>query len=102
MQVDAWLVADKHIKVRGKGGNLLTLSESVDDVVAHERLYDANVNSRIEDSEDSALEPARELLDRIERRDLYDAIHSVDVAQNTGAGKVRSFEKIVDIIGRFS
>ena len=59
----------------------MSLSESVDDVMAHERLYDANVNSRIEDSEDAALEPARELLDRIERRDLYVAIHTVDVAK---------------------
>ena len=67
----------------------MSLSESVDDVEAHERLYDANVNSRIEDSEDSALEPARELLDRIERRDLYVAIHTVDVAKNTGAVPVR-------------
>ena len=86
MQVDAWLIADKHMKVRGTGGRLLSLSESVNDVMAHERLYDANVNSRIEDSEDPALEPARELLDRIERRDLYGAIHSIDVAKNTGAG----------------
>ena len=75
--------------MRGKDGNLLSLSESVDDVVAHERLYDANVNSRIEDSEDAKLEPARELLDRIERRDLYVAIHTVDVAKNTGAVPVR-------------
>ena len=66
----------------------MSLSESVNDVAAHERLYDANVNSRIEDSEDPELEPARELLDRIERRDLYSAIHTVDVAPNTGAGKV--------------
>ena len=80
----------------------MTLSESVDDVVAHERLYDANVNSRIEDSEDPELEPARELLDRIERRDLYDAIHTVDVAQNTGAGEVRRFKKIVTMIDSFS
>ena len=87
MQVDAWLIADKHMKVRGTGGRLLSLSESVNDVMAHERLYDAKVNSRIEDSEDPALEPARDLLDRIERRDLYDAIHTVDVTQNTGAGR---------------
>ena len=102
MFLDAWLVADKHIKVRGKGGNLLTLSESVNDIVAHESLYDANVNSRIEDSEDPALEPARELLDRIERRDLYDAIHTVDVAHNTGAGEARRFKKIVTMIDSFS
>ena len=73
--------------MRGKDENLLTLSESVNDVVAHERLYDANVNSRIEDSESPALERARQLLDRIERRDLYVALHTVNVALNTGAGK---------------
>ena len=67
----------------------MSLSESVNDVMAHERLYDAKVNSRIEDSEDPALEPARDLLDRIERRDLYDAIHTVDVSQNTGRPEQR-------------
>ena len=81
----------------------MSLSESVDDVVAHERLYDANVNSRIEDSEDAALEPARELLDRIERRDLYVAIHTVDVAKNTGAVPVRGMtaEQIMEEVRSF-
>jgi hypothetical protein len=50
--------------------------------VAHEKIYDSNINSRIEDSEDPAVAPAKELLDRIDRRDFYEAVYSVDVTKN--------------------
>lgn len=50
--------------------------------MAHEKIYDSNINSRIEDSEDPAVAPAKELLDRIDRRDFYEAVYSVDVTKN--------------------
>ena len=47
------------------------------------------MNSRIEDSEDPALDAAKELLDRIDRRDFYQAVFSVNVSNYDGPEPVR-------------
>ena len=39
-QVDAWLLADQHIKVKGQNSKLYSLSEACQDVVAYEKLTD--------------------------------------------------------------
>ncbi len=71
IKIDAWLTADRH-----SGGSL---SKSCDDVAAHLKMTDASVNNRIVDSQDPELEYARELLDRIERRDFYHVVASINV-----------------------
>ena len=40
LQVDAWLLADQHIKVKGQNNKLYSLSEACQDVVAYEKLTD--------------------------------------------------------------
>ena len=39
-QVDAWLLADQHIKIKGQNNKLYSLSEACQDVVAYEKLTD--------------------------------------------------------------
>ena len=38
--MDAWLLADQHIKVKGQNNKLYSLSEACQDVVAYEKLTD--------------------------------------------------------------
>ncbi len=101
-KVDAWLIADKHIRFRSSQGELLALADTCTDIGAHESIYDSNVNSRIEDSEDPAVEPAKVLLNRIERRDFYQAVCTVDVSK-LGPESVRNMtaKQILDEIKSF-
>ncbi len=87
MLLDAWLSADEHVRVRG-----LTLAETCQDPAAHERLVDAYVNFRINEGGDGdgdgdggeavpeGLRRARQILDRITRRDFYRELAEVDLA----------------------
>jgi len=67
MLVDAWLHADPHVpKTRG-----LRLSEQVKDVRALVNLTDYSVTQGILSSEDPNLQQAKNILTRINKRDLY-------------------------------
>lgn len=41
--MDAFLIADKHIKIMGSNKKMYSLSEACQDVVAHEKLTDEQV-----------------------------------------------------------
>ncbi|KAG9473838.1 deoxynucleoside triphosphate triphosphohydrolase SAMHD1 [Eleutherodactylus coqui] len=70
MITDAFLKADPHIKIEGTDGNYYTISGSVDDMVAYTKLTD-NIFHEILYSRDPELSKAREILRKVERRQLY-------------------------------
>ncbi|XP_053308807.1 deoxynucleoside triphosphate triphosphohydrolase SAMHD1 [Spea bombifrons] len=70
MITDAFLKADPYIKVEGSDGNYYTLSGCVDDMVAYTKLTD-NIFQQILYSSDPKLSEAREILRKVERRQLY-------------------------------
>jgi len=90
MITEALLKADRTIRFRGSHGKMLSISESIDDMEAYSQLSDA-IYYQILHSTDPALEEARNILVRIEKRDLYKCIGS------TILKKRREKEEIPDI-----
>ena len=77
-QVDAWILADKHIQVRGQNGQIFSMSEACQDIIAHEKLTD-DVFSRIIycDSDHPDMVQAKEIIHRILKRDFYQSLGSI-------------------------
>ena len=67
IQVDAWLEADPHFPLL----NGHKLSEAAKDVKSLVRLTDEYVNQTILNSEDKGLQKARDILERVEKRQTY-------------------------------
>uniref|UniRef100_A0A3B3WS05 HD domain-containing protein n=1 Tax=Poecilia mexicana TaxID=48701 RepID=A0A3B3WS05_9TELE len=67
---DAFLKADKHMEIKGHDGKTFTLSTAIDDMVAYIKLTDA-IFDQILNSSSKELRGAREILERIMRRELY-------------------------------
>jgi len=78
MMVDAWLLADHHIKVKGQNSKLYSLSEACQDVVAYEKLTD-DIFTRIKDSDEGHedLIKASKIIKRIMKRDLYKPLATI-------------------------
>ncbi|CAN9515545.1 unnamed protein product [Ophioblennius macclurei] len=70
MITEAFLKADKHIKIQGSGGKMFTLSEAIDDPEAYTKLTD-HVFEQILYSSSLELKEAREILQNIITRRLY-------------------------------
>lgn len=70
MITEAFLKADKHIQVRGKGGKMFTLSTAIDDMEAYSKLTDC-VFEQILNSFSDELAEAREILRNVVCRRLY-------------------------------
>ncbi|KAE8576668.1 hypothetical protein XENTR_v10004279 [Xenopus tropicalis] len=70
MITDAFIKADPHIRIKGSDGNYYTISGSVDDMVAYTKLTD-NIYHHILYSDNPDLKEAREILRKVERRQLY-------------------------------
>ncbi|XP_075033614.1 deoxynucleoside triphosphate triphosphohydrolase SAMHD1 [Mixophyes fleayi] len=70
MITDAFLKADPHIRIEGSDGNLYTISGSVEDMEAYTKLTD-NIFQQILYSNDPDLSEAKEILRKVERRELY-------------------------------
>ena len=71
MYMDVWVLADAHIKVAGRDGSLLCLSEACMDEVALARLTEGWLHQTIRNSTDPGLAAARALLLRIDQRKMY-------------------------------
>ncbi|KAF6718280.1 Deoxynucleoside triphosphate triphosphohydrolase SAMHD1, partial [Oryzias melastigma] len=82
---DALLKANKHIKIKGKDGDLLTLSAAKDDMEAYTKLTD-QVTEKILKSSDDSLNDARMILGKIMKRDLYKLV---------GEAKVQRLDKTI-------
>ena len=72
--------------IRGPGGEKKSLSDTCKDPATYERLTDAYVSFKIEDSgqDDEVhvdLRRAREILARIMRRDFYHILDKVNISQ---------------------
>ncbi|KAM3921816.1 deoxynucleoside triphosphate triphosphohydrolase SAMHD1 isoform 2-T2 [Leptodactylus fuscus] len=82
MITDAFLKADQHIKIEGSDGNYYTISDSVEDMVAYTKLTD-NIFHQILYSSDPELSKAREILRKVERRQLYKYVGQTQPKANT-------------------
>ena len=71
MYMDVWVLADTHIKVAGRDGSLLCLSEACMDEVALARLTEGWLHQTIRNSTEPGLAAARALLLRIDQRKMY-------------------------------
>lgn len=79
---EAMQKADEHIGTPGKGGKLLSITKTLDDMEAYEKLTDSIID-RIICSTDKKLEESRELLMKVKKRQLYKCV-----------GRTRPREKI--------
>ena len=73
MITDAFIHADKKKIIPGKDGNLVTISECIDDPVAYTHLNDSIFNLILM-SQDADLAESRTILQKIERRELYKCV----------------------------
>ncbi|XP_040186538.1 deoxynucleoside triphosphate triphosphohydrolase SAMHD1-like isoform X2 [Rana temporaria] len=69
MIMEAFVKADPYIKIQGSKGKM-SISESVEDMEAYTKLTD-NMFHQILYSSEPELEEAREILQKVERRELY-------------------------------
>ncbi len=79
MMLDAFILAEKHIKVKGSQGRYYTLAEAGQDVKAYMKLTD-DVFHRVYDSEDEHPEMlmASNIMKRIMTRDFYKNIATIN------------------------
>ncbi|XP_056405325.1 deoxynucleoside triphosphate triphosphohydrolase SAMHD1 isoform X2 [Hyla sarda] len=82
MITEAFLKADPHIKIEGSDGNYYTISGSVDDMVAYNKLTD-NIFHQILYSSDPKLSKARDILRKVELRQLYKYVGQTQPNANT-------------------
>ena len=81
MHIDLWLLASDFIKVKGKNQEY-TLATACQDEVALKKLTDEWIMQSIRNSESSELKPARELLRRIDQRELYRSLEHIKLVEN--------------------
>lgn len=90
MITEALLKADRKVHLKGSHGKMFSISESIDDMAAYTQLTD-QVYYHILYSTDPALEDARNILLRIQKRDLYKCLGQ------TILRKLRDKDEIPDI-----
>ncbi|XP_031561996.1 deoxynucleoside triphosphate triphosphohydrolase SAMHD1-like isoform X2 [Actinia tenebrosa] len=73
MITDALVKADPYLLFEGKGGNKLKMSEAIHDMVAYTKITD-RVYHQILLASDPQLQEAKQILERIECRELYRSI----------------------------
>ena len=96
--MDAWHISNPIIKVRGKSGKKLTMTEaSRTDIEAHERLNDEWINTMILECEDPEIEPAQKILERLDRRDFYKDIFDIDITDKPEMNKKKKQQILEDI-----
>ncbi|XP_037628433.1 deoxynucleoside triphosphate triphosphohydrolase SAMHD1-like isoform X2 [Sebastes umbrosus] len=81
MITEAFLKADKYIKIKGSGGRMFTLSTAIDNMVAYTKLT-GHVFEQILNSSDDELKEAREILENIIRRRLYKFLGQTKADEN--------------------
>ena len=80
-QLDAWLLADQVVRVKGSTGCYSPSEASKADISAHERLTDEFINFKIAESDSPELDEAKVILERIQRRDLYTVVAEIEITQ---------------------
>ena len=73
MITEAMIKADEHIRIQGQNGAMLKMSECIHDTEAYTKLTDS-IFHQILYSTEPELKEAREILKRIQSRDLYKCI----------------------------
>uniref|UniRef100_A0A670JVL3 HD domain-containing protein n=1 Tax=Podarcis muralis TaxID=64176 RepID=A0A670JVL3_PODMU len=83
MITDALLKANPHIIIKGSGGEEYNIATAREDMEAYTKLTD-EIFLRILHSDEPNLEEAREILCKIERRDLYKYLGQTQPQEGTG------------------
>ncbi|RVE70637.1 hypothetical protein OJAV_G00066550 [Oryzias javanicus] len=89
---DALLKANKHSKIKGTGGAVFTLSDAKKDMEAYTKLTD-EVTEIILHSSKKGMKEAKEILERIKRRNLYKLVGEAKIEQL----KIIPNEKIIKL-----
>ena len=75
MYVDAMLLADNFIKIKGSDGQFYSITECINDVEAYSKLDDTIITLiKNLDSDDTNIVKAKAILERIDKRDLYKCV----------------------------
>ncbi|XP_064399038.1 deoxynucleoside triphosphate triphosphohydrolase SAMHD1-like isoform X2 [Halichondria panicea] len=96
MLTEALLKADPHLYLRGVNGSV-RMSEAIHDPVAYTRLTDS-VTQRILESTEPALQESRDILAKIERRELYKCVGQTAPPSGVYLSKDTSSQLATDII----
>lgn len=91
MITEALLKADKKVRFKGSEGKMFSISECIDDMEAYSQLTD-HVYYQILSSTDPALEEARKILLRIQRRDLYKCIGQTIFRERRDKEEIREIQ----------
>lgn len=82
MIADAMFKANDIIKISVKDGTKLKISETIKDMEAYEKLTDS-ILEKILQSKKGGLEKSREILRRVQKRNLYKSVDKMDPKQST-------------------
>ncbi|XP_038069851.1 deoxynucleoside triphosphate triphosphohydrolase SAMHD1-like [Patiria miniata] len=85
MLVEALVKANDHFLVKGKEGNMLQMSEAIDDMVAYTNMTD-DIILQIMRSDEPALAESRHILEMVQRRELYKFIGKTQPTQEHDHG----------------
>ncbi|KAJ8041239.1 Deoxynucleoside triphosphate triphosphohydrolase SAMHD1 [Holothuria leucospilota] len=98
MIVDALIAANDHLLFAGKDGKMTKMSEAIDDMEAYSKLTD-HVMWMILTSTDKKLDKARQLIDRIMKRDLYICVGQTQLKKNVQSNETPSklVSQLIDI-----
>jgi len=98
MVLDALLAADKHLDLlKTSSGQVCPLSKACDDVLEFSKLSDDFLIRSIQYSSDPRLEQAKQILNKITKRQLYKLVGYVEFCGEIGI-KVNEAEKDLDIV----
>lgn len=84
MLLDAWLASDPYMTVKGEGGKEYKLSEACEDVTAFVKLTDS-LDQTIRNSDGDDMKEAREIMKRMDDRNLYRMVAQIENGTITGS-----------------
>ncbi|KAL7985466.1 hypothetical protein Chor_004036 [Crotalus horridus] len=87
MITDAFLKADPHIKIKGSDGKVFQISTALEDMEAYTKLTD-EIFLKILHSDEPELSDAREILCKIQQRDLFKCLGETQPAEGKEIKKV--------------
>jgi len=93
MLLDAMLAADKHLELlKSKSGVVCPLSQACDDVLEFSKLSDDFLIKSVQFSSDPEMEEAKQILNKISKRQLYKLVGVVEYCGELGV-KVKEAEE---------
>jgi len=99
MVLDALLAADNHLQLLlSSTGEMVPLSKACDDILQFSKLSDDFLMRSIQFSADPALEPAKHILNKIAKRQLYKLVGCVEYCGEIGIKAKEAEEELVKVM----